>query len=286
MVLGSGVAYAQEDPLPQEALREQPRRVGIIVSLRVNVDKKQARKLAGKLGDTLGKVLVVDMVAGSAVERRLPAEGLPESCMAESDCVADVAQRLDADELLFLVMVRVGKRVQIDTTWVDVESGRQAARDAMLITKGGRSARKVFRKAAQDLLPGAKLAPKPAVSADSNSDFESDSDSSSGRHMTSGTWLAAGITVVSLAGSVALGRGVRRDHQALVRDECATVICDQGRVQDVRTRGLYADVLLGAAIVASVAAVVLYARSGSSDQPAVQVSVWPGGGGVAFGGEF
>lgn len=119
------------------ALAQKPARVGIVVAVAVADADGEAEALAAALGQALRQRLAVDTVAGPEVARRLP-DGVPPDCVATDACVREVARRLDADELLFLVVVRVGQRVQIDPTWVNVATGASNARAALQVEDGRR----------------------------------------------------------------------------------------------------------------------------------------------------
>src|ERR1041385_6492147 len=74
---------------------------GIVVNLAPARDARRAaaarpRQRAGALGAELG----VDAFGGVEVRRRLPAAGLPSDCVANEACIADVARRLEAQQLL------------------------------------------------------------------------------------------------------------------------------------------------------------------------------------------
>jgi hypothetical protein len=87
----------------------------------------------------------------------MPPGGVHEDCVAHKECIRDVGNRLNADQLLFLVIVRVGARVQIDSTWAEVSSGRTVPRDAILLEEKGQARKDVFAKASKKLIPNAEL---------------------------------------------------------------------------------------------------------------------------------
>jgi hypothetical protein len=83
------------------ARAESPPRVGVIVALTVNVPDEEAVDIAARLGDALRAELVVDVIAGAEVARRLPPSGLPTDCVARPECVGDVARRVDSGSCCF-----------------------------------------------------------------------------------------------------------------------------------------------------------------------------------------
>src|SRR5690606_11658628 len=92
-------------------------RLGVVVAVQVNMTAEEAEALGAAVGEGLREALVIDVVAGGHAARRLPEGGVGELCVARPDCVRDVAARLGADQLLFLVAVKLGSRVQIEPTW-------------------------------------------------------------------------------------------------------------------------------------------------------------------------
>src|SRR5687768_14706409 len=122
-----GVAHAQAQPVTLEP-RPSDVRVAIVVELTVNVAPDRAEQLSAALADALHRELEVDAVGGADVARRLPDGGVPEECLAKKECIADLAHRLDATELLFLAMVQVGADIQIDASWASVTTGEVVSR--------------------------------------------------------------------------------------------------------------------------------------------------------------
>ncbi len=149
------------------AARADAPRVGLVVATRVNMADSEADALASRLGDALRDQLLVDVIAGAETRRRLPPAGLPDDCVARPACVRDVAIRLDRDELLFLFMVRIGPRLQIDVTWADPSRGSIPSRPALVVEgEGGKPASsgaigRAFRAAPRSLLPAAARRPRP-----------------------------------------------------------------------------------------------------------------------------
>lgn len=268
--LVAGEASARADAL----------RIGVVVATRVNVTEGEADALGGELGDALRDQLTVDVVSGAESRRRLPSGGMPEDCVAKAACVQDVAERLGADELLFLVVVRLGQRVQIDSTWARPRTQQIASRAALVIEDGKESAPDVFAGAARRLFPEAPVRlVNTGVVAEPRS---------GGRRITRGVTIAGAASLAALAGGIGLALAARSDYDELEADGCARMACAGvgDRIDRMENKALAADVLFGASAVAAGVAVVLYLGSGSSEQPPVSVGADSHGAQVWLGGQF
>ncbi len=259
VLLSAGVARA-----------EGVSRVGVVVATRVNVTEGEADALASALADALRDRLVTDAVAGAEARRRLPPGGVEEDCVARAACVSDIAERLGADQVLFLVVVRIGPRVQIDSTWARPSTGQVVSRAAMVIEDGKRGAPEVFGAAARRLLPDTE--PRTVHAAVVLP------QRTRGRHVTRGTMIAGAASVVALAGGIGLALAARSDYDDLEADGCDQTACAgvDGRVDSMEHKALAADVLFGASAVAAGVAVFLYLGSGAEHAP-VTVSADPDG---------
>ena len=274
-------------------------RLGVVVAVTVNTRKHEARRLADALGSALLDQLDIDVVAGSEAERRLPPEGVPDTCVVDTACQRDVARRLEADQLLLLAVVRVGARVQLDATWVHVASGRTASRPRILLQDGQR-ARKVFADAVFELMPDAalRMGGRDGAGRDASgrtapaAATEIARPASRGRHPTPGVWVtgtfgAAALVVSGLFAADALDR-----HRDLEERGCAEMACPMADIDAVDARTRIADVLLGVGVVAGVTAVVLYLRSSEPEQaislgrPRLDVMATDHGLGISWGGIF
>jgi hypothetical protein len=265
--------------------QEQPRRIGIVVSTAVVVTPEEARALAVTMGEALTEELKVEVIAGEETERRLPASGLPEDCVASTECRTDIARRLDADELLFLVVIKVGKRIQIDPTWTDAATARVTSRAKVDINQGA-DPMQVFRKAAKMLLPHIRV-------GKTGPDIVVVTPGAGGtpRHMTTPAWIALGISGAALAGGVVFGIQARSQYNDLEAMGCkipdVTSPCDQGDIDSLRTKALIADIFYGVSAAAAVTTLVIYLRSDSPAEPApVKISPVTGGLTLSFGGRF
>jgi len=255
-------------------------RIGVVVATRVNVTEGEADALAGKLGDALRDQLIADVVAGPDSRRRQPPT-LDEDCVARPACVRDIAERLGADELLFLVVVRLGPRVQIDPTWARPRTQQVASRAALVIEDRGQGAVAVFTGAARRLFPDA--APRLAEVR-----LAPPAPRESGRHVAPATAVAGAVSLAALAGGIGLALAARSDYDDLEADGCAQMTCPdaEDRVDSMENKALAADVLFGASAVAAGVAVFLYLGSGGAEEPPVRVGADAHGAHVWLGGRF
>jgi hypothetical protein len=263
-------------------------RVGVVVATTVNVSELDADRLAGQLGDALRAKLDVDVIAGAEARRRLPLEGVAADCVARVACVREVASRLDGDELLFLFVVRVGPRLQIDVTWSDPDIDRVASRGTLVMPAvGGEEAERVLTGAPSRLLPHvSQRQPPPAAAPEL---VLTEPPVRSGRRIT----VPAVVTGVIAAGALATGVGfavaARQDYDELEEDGCHRQMCPgiDSRVEKMERRALTADILFATAGVAATTSLLLYLFSGDSGSH-VEVGAAPisGGAAVSVGGAF
>ncbi len=268
---------------PAPAAADVPR-VGIVVTTRVNVTDDEADRLAVQLADALRADLEVDILAGGEARRRLPPSGVAEDCVARKKCVRDVAERLDADQVLFLVLVRIGPRLQIDSTWVSRADGASSSRPALVIEDGGAPAGVVFAEATQRLLPEARpraaLAPAAGVVVTTEP---------RGRHVTRPVLVAGAIAGVALIGGIGFALSARADYEEMEEQGCDRITCPEAedRVDRMENKALAADILFGAAAAAAVTGTILYLTSADDPEDApVAVGATDGGGTVSFRARF
>lgn len=277
MALAPGAAGAQ--PVP---------RVGVAVSTEVNVAPAEAQKMSEALGKALHDKLMVDVIAGAEAARRLPEEGVADNCVVDKACIADIAQRLSADQLLFLVVVRVGGRVQIDSTWADGATGKTVSRAAVVID-AGQDPEEQFAAAAANLMPDAAPRPEKPVAqqpevAPTVPDGPTTLTRERPRRMTTPAWIAAGVGGAALAGAVTFTFLTRSAYK-----DCEGIECTDGKLDSIERRALAADLLWGTAAAAAVTTGVLYWISGGQmEQVPIEGSVGlrpgPGTIGLAVGG--
>lgn len=283
--------------LAGEASAQVERRIGVVVSLGVNLEADEARALSTAVGEALRAELPVDVVAGEEAERRMPPEGVPEECVADSGCRNTIGRRLDADELLMLVIVKLGAEIQIDATWADVASGRVTSRPRITLAADADRAA-VLREAAPRLLP--HHVPKKVEPKGDNTRIVvvpgGTTQVDDGRHMTLPAWIATGVGGAALAGGMVFALSARQKYSALEDDGCRDQPdepCSPGRVDTLERHALAADILLGVAAGSAVTALVFYLRSGGSREVApasspapIAIEATPTSVGLTLGGRF
>lgn len=291
LIAGTAVLLVASPAVHAQAKRVA--RVGVVVAVHVNMTEEDARSLGGQIGDGLRDALVIDVVAGAQAARRLPPRGVGELCVARPECVKDTAARLDADQLLFLVVVRLGKRVQVEPTWTDATGAQSASRDTIVLDAGA-SVREVFAGAATRLLPDIAARSKTSPAGDPDSVPPDDgtagtapsASTTSGDlvtgpapeprfHVHPGTWIAGGVAVAALAGGIGFGLAAKSAESELEEDGCGTTsMCADSRIDSLERKMLVADIFYGAAAVAAGAAVFIQLTWGTRTEP-TPVSVAP-----------
>lgn len=236
-------------------------RVGVIVELTVNVTPERAEALGAALADALHRELEVDAIGGGDVSRRLPDGGVPEECVATPGCVADLARRLDVNELLFLAVVQVGPDIHIDSSWVDVAAGEVLSRPRVELLADARAG-EIFSAAATRLLPHARKRPLAAVVLPPGKPTGPD------HHFTTGVWIAGGVGLAAAGGATVLGLSARSRYRSCETREMTE--CSESEKDAIASRALYADVLIGAAIAGTATAVYLYLRSDRNERATVK----------------
>jgi hypothetical protein len=258
-------------------------RVGVVVSTAVNLDDAAVDALASSLGAALAAELGVDVIAGVESRRRLPPSGLPEGCVADIECRRDLGARLDADELLMLVVVQLGDRVQIDPTWSHLASGRVASRPAVTIAEGDDS-RTTFTAAAPSILPHIRSRPRPQAPAVVV--VRGGPGGDSGRRMTPVAWAAVGVAGAAAVGGAVFAVSARSKYDTLEDRGCRDTPCPASDIRTLRRHSLAADVLFGASLAAGVTAAILYVRSSADEEPVATIGGGPGDVGLSIGGRF
>lgn len=264
-------------------------RIGVVVTTRVNVPDSESDEVSQSLADHMQEQLDVEAVGGIFVRRRLPPGGVKDDCVARRKCVSDLATRLDADQLVFLFMVRVGSRLQIDSTWVDVRTRATVSRPALVVEQGGPPMGEVLAAAPRRLLPNATVrvaaapAPAPTLVVTPVKPVVR------GRHITTPAVIAGAVAGLALIGGVGLALSARNDFAEMEREDCDIRVCPDidDRVQRMENKALAADILFGAAAAAAVTGAILYATSGGTEQaPPVEVGTTGDGAVVSVGGRF
>jgi hypothetical protein len=252
-------------------------RVGIVVGVTVNVDAPTAESIGGQLATALVKKLKVDAIGGAEVTRRLPADGVADECVSTPACTADLGQRLAADQLLFVGVIRVGAQYQIETTWVDLASGKQAARPRVVLDDPTKAGEK-FAAEAVRFLPDAEVRGKDGQTVVVNT-------SERHRPIRPVVWVAAGTSLVALGTGVVLGLQAKSKYDNCNHPEGP--YCDDDEKKAIDRRALFSDIALGVGLGAAVAAITLYFTTPVETSPVTpSVEAVPGGAVLMLDGTF
>lgn len=245
-----------------------PIKVAVVPGIAVNLDASRVDALSQELADALNAELVVDATGGLAVRRELPPEGVAPDCVTTPACVADVARRVGASQLLFVVMVDSGSggSIQIDSTWVDAASGKTSSRPPIDVAAVA-AAKERFSASAHLLLPDAPVRekPKPQKLGDGRP-----------RHLTTSSILAGSVGLVGLGVGIGFGLSARGKYSDC--DAMGTA-CTDDRRASIRSLDHVADAGFLVAIGGAIAAGIFYGTS--AEAPRVIVQPTPGG--VALG---
>jgi hypothetical protein len=253
-------------------------KVAVVPIITVNLEAARVDALAQDLAEALRTELDVDAVGGVEVRRRLPPQGLNPDCVAREACIADVAERLSAQQLLFVVMIDTGASgaIQVDSTWVDPVAHKSASRPAIDIAALADATAR-FAAAAKQLLPDAPVRARPQPSLGRMSEEIP-------RHFATPSYLTAAGTLVGLGAGVTLGFFTRSRYQDCEAQAHAGTACSQSRRDTIRRLALIADAGWVVAIGGTLATAVLYAASGEASH--VIVEPLPGGAQVSAVGRF
>ena len=265
--------------LPRLASADGPAvKVAVVPGIVVNLDPARVDALTQEMAEALSAELVVDAIGGIDVRRRLPSGGLASDCVANAACIADVAHRLEAEQLLFVVMIDTGTggAIQIDSTWVDPVAHKTASRPAIDIATIT-DAKSRFAAVARQLLPDAPVRPKPGGNLGRMSDAVP-------RHLALPAYLTAGATAVGIGVGLGFGLNARSRYQDCENQAHAGVACTQDQKDSIRRRALIADTGWVIAIGGTIATALLYATSGEASH--VIVEPVRGGAAVTATGSF
>jgi len=253
-------------------------KIAVVPGIVVNLAAARVDALTQTLAEALQAELEVEVIGGVEVRRLLPPGGLSSDCIASEPCITDVARRLGAEQLLFLVLIDTGASgaIQIDSTWVDPIAHRSGPRPAIAIATIG-DARSRFAAVASQLLPDAPVRPRPQASLGRMSEPVA-------RHFTLPAYLTAGTTLVGLGVGVSLGIAARNRYNDCTAQAHAGTACSQDRKDAIRRVDLAADAGWLVAIGGTIATAILYATS--SEASHVIVEPIPGGAAVTATGSF
>lgn len=259
-----------------------PIRVAVVPGIAVNLDTARVDALSQDLAAALSAELVVDAVGGLEVRRKLPPDGLPPDCVTTPACAQDVARRVGATQLLFVVMVDSGASgsIQVDATWVEPGSGQSASRPAIDLTSAS-DAKSRFASSAHLLLPDAPVREKPS-NGGGISGVNTTMTEGVPRHFTTPAKITAAVGVVGLGAGIAFGLSTRSKYNGCKDDVPA---CTQSEKDAIRTTGFIADAGFVVAVGAGIATAILYATS--AEEPRIVVApTADGGAAVSTFGRF
>jgi hypothetical protein len=253
-------------------------KVAVVPGIAVGVDAARVDALSQDLANALAQELDIDAVGGLEVRRQLPVDGLPPDCVAKPACIADVAKRVGAAQLLFIAVVDTGSggAVQIDSTWLEPASGKSTSRPAIDLAPGA-DPKSRFVAAATSLLPDAKVRPKPKAGMDGKM------TAAVPRHYTTTAKLTTGVAVAGLGVGIGFGLAARSKYKTCDVEPMAPVGCDKEH-DPIRKRALIADLGYAVAIGGAVATIVLYATSAKESRLVVEPT--PQGVAVSAVGRF
>lgn len=243
--------------------------VAIVPGVAVSLDAARSDALAQDLAEALQTELEVRAIGGLGVRRRLPERVAPD-CFVQPACIDEVARRLGAAQLLFVVMIDTGATgaIRIDSTWVDVSTHAHAARPPVSIAAIA-NARSYFASAARQLLPGATpRARRPGISE----------TPAIPRHVTLPSYLTAGGAALGLGLGVGFGLSARSRYRSCDARSTTEQPCSIPERDAIRSRALVADLGWLVGLGSAVATSVLYATSGTESRLILE----PTPGGVAL----
>lgn len=270
-------------PTPAPVVVPQPGgilRVAVVPGIAVNLDTARVDALSQDLAEALTSQLVVEASGGLEVRRQLPADGVPPDCVTTPACVADVARRTGASQLLFVVMVDsgAGGSIQIDTTWVDPANNKSESRPAIDLTSTT-EAKPKFEAAARSLLPSAEVRPRPNTGGGGG--VTPTMTEGVPRHFTTPAKITAAVGVLGLGAGIAFGISTRSKYDACEKN---VFTCSDAKRDSIRNFGILADVGFIVATGAAVATVVFYVTS--KEEPRFVVTPTSDGAAVSALGRF
>ncbi len=285
LVVVSGVlprgAHADQAVAPKVTATPKLR-VAVVPGLAVNLDAARVDALSQELADALELELDIDAVGGLEVRRQLPPDGIPADCIATPACIEDVAKRVGAPQLLFVVMVDTGSggAIQVDTTWVEPSTGKSVSRPAIdLASLTDAHAR--FVAAATQLLPDAPVRPKPKQ-GDPREPIGTMTPAIA-RHFTTPAKITAGISAVGFGVGIAMGLRARSKYRDC---DAAPFACSESERDGIRTTSLVADAGFVVGIGCAIATTILFVTSAKDSHLVVTRAAEGTGGAVTWLGRF
>lgn len=260
--------------VPTEVLK-----VAVVPGIAVNLDAARVDALSQELATALEQELIVDATGGLEVRRQLPPDGIPPDCIATPACVSDVATRIGATQLLFVVMVDTGTggAIQVDTTWIEPSTGKSASRPAIDIASLT-DAHARFADAAKLLLPDAPVRPKPKTGGQIGTMAPAVP-----RHFTTPAKITAAFTAVGFGVGIAMGLRARSKYNDC---EAKGFLCQDSERDSIRTTSIVADAGYAVGIGCAIATTVLFVTSAKDSHLVVTPTPETGGGVVTYFGSF
>ncbi|MFO0724401.1 MAG: hypothetical protein U1E65_11495 [Myxococcota bacterium] len=258
--------------------------IAVITHPVVNVPDEESGRLASEIAQVLQKRYNARFISGREVTNKLPTN-LADDCAVQPSCTRDLGQKLGAEQLLFLVMVRVGTKVQIDSTWVDVGVDRSSTRDPIMLESDPTRRVEVIRETAPTLVPrGAlitraeKLSPDQETGKNDPADISARADRAPRERpeivdawaedrvtqhkakISAGVWVAGGVSAAALVTGIVMIITANKDYNAVVACEVNARPCEiDGSLNRFSTLSAVSSFLLSSAALAAATAVGLYA---------------------------
>jgi TolB-like protein len=234
------LAYASASGARAQS-RSAPR-IAVVPVAAINVSDTEADVLVDRLRHDIGRALEVEILDREQTHARM-GTGVKDACMSQARCIRDLGVKLAVDQILFVAIIRIGDRIQIEVTWADARTGNTMTREPVRLdsqeapaTMSERAAARLLpgapsRLPARDspppdsgpplattspgsVQPGAEAPGLPAssaspaslaspASADANVDVND--RPATGRRVTTGVSVAGGIAVAALVGGSVFG---------------------------------------------------------------------------------
>ncbi len=287
-----------------------PQRVALVVHPVVNVSEADSKPIVADLAAALRKRFDAEFVAGDAVRSKLPAN-LPEDCVSDAHCIGEVGDRVGADQLLFLVMVRVGTKIQINPTWAEIQSGRALPRDPVELDDKGPSRASVMAEVAPSMIPRGSLplhasavAKAPASGGGGGVETKAEnrlppvstsdpwrSGKTTDTDLYTIAWGTAGVAAAALGVGVALVLGGLADYNEQIELGCPLQDDPRGSciavTERFATRSTVANLLLvGGGLAAATSVALFIAGAQQEEALAASLVVSPDGVALTWGGRF
>jgi len=255
-------------------------KVAVIPGIAVNLDAARVDALSQELASALEAELDIDAIGGLEIRRLLPPDGIPPDCVATPACVQDVAKRVGAPQLLFVVMVDTGTggAIQVDTTWIEPGTGKSASRPAVDIASIA-DAHARFAAAAHQLLPDAPARPKQQLGGGPIGTMTPEVP----RHFATPAKITAAVGAVGLGVGIAMGLSARSKYHDC---DAAPLMCSGSERDSIRTTDLIADSGFVIALGCAIATTVMFVTSREEAHLVVAPTAEGNGGAVTFLGRF